>query len=112
MACGEACANVVQHAYAAAPGDLELEASLDQGLIQMWVRDRGQWRAPSDRGGGWGLQLMRALTDTVDVDRTAGGPSSTSSAGSATHRTPPVTGRARITSEEHAHQCHARPRLR
>jgi serine phosphatase RsbU (regulator of sigma subunit)/integral membrane sensor domain MASE1/anti-sigma regulatory factor (Ser/Thr protein kinase) len=73
VACGEACANVVQHAYAAAPGDLELEASLDQGLIQMWVRDRGQWRAPSDRGGGWGLQLMRALTDTVDVDRTAGG---------------------------------------
>ena len=33
----------------------------------------GEWRAPSDRGGGWGLQLMRALTDAVDVDRTAGG---------------------------------------
>ena len=73
VACGEACANVVQHAYAAAPGDLELEASLEGGLLQMWVRDRGQWRAPSDRGGGWGLQLMRALTDTVDVDRTAEG---------------------------------------
>ncbi|HEX5967221.1 MAG TPA: SpoIIE family protein phosphatase [Intrasporangium sp.] len=73
LACGEACANVVQHAYAAAPGNLELEASLDQGLLQMWVRDHGQWRAPSDRGGGWGLQLMRALTDTVDVDRTADG---------------------------------------
>jgi len=73
LACGEACANVVQHAYAAAPGSLELEASLDQGLLQMWVRDHGQWRAPSDRGGGWGLELMRALTDTVDVDRTADG---------------------------------------
>ncbi|HEX6056337.1 MAG TPA: SpoIIE family protein phosphatase [Intrasporangium sp.] len=70
VACGEACANVVQHAYAAAPGDLELEASLDEGLLDLWVRDRGQWRAPSDRGGGWGLQLMRALTDTVNVYRT------------------------------------------
>ena len=28
VACGEACANVVQHAYAAAPRALELEASL------------------------------------------------------------------------------------
>jgi anti-sigma regulatory factor (Ser/Thr protein kinase) len=73
VASGEACANVVQHAYAAAPGDLELEASLDEGLLQVWVRDRGHWRAPADRGGGWGLQLMRALTDTVNVYRTAEG---------------------------------------
>ena len=73
VACGEACANVVQHAYAAAPGDLELEARLDEDLLEMWVRDRGQWRAPSDRGGGWGLQLMQALTDAVDVDRTGDG---------------------------------------
>ena len=49
----------------------KIETSPEFG--QMWVRDPGQWRAPSARGGGWGLELMRALTDTVDVDRTADG---------------------------------------
>ncbi|GAA6524971.1 SpoIIE family protein phosphatase [Intrasporangium sp. DVR] len=73
VACGEACANVVQHAYAAAPGVLELEARLEEGLVLLWVRDRGHWRAPSNRGGGWGLPLMQALTDTVDVARTGEG---------------------------------------
>lgn len=74
VACGEACANVVQHAYATAPGDLVLEARLDDDLLQMWVRDRGQWRVESDRGGGgWGLKLMQALADTVDVRRTGDG---------------------------------------
>jgi serine phosphatase RsbU (regulator of sigma subunit)/anti-sigma regulatory factor (Ser/Thr protein kinase) len=73
VACGEACANVVQHAYPAAPGPMELEARLHQGLLELWIRDRGEWRAPTDRGGGWGLQLMRALTDTVHVDRSSEG---------------------------------------
>jgi anti-sigma regulatory factor (Ser/Thr protein kinase) len=52
---------------------MELEARLHQGLLELWIRDRGEWRAPTDRGGGWGLQLMRALTDTVHVDRSSEG---------------------------------------
>jgi anti-sigma regulatory factor (Ser/Thr protein kinase) len=73
VACGEACANVVQHAYSAAPGDLELEARLDGGALEMSVRDQGAWRSASARGGGWGLTLMRSLMDAVDVDHTSGG---------------------------------------
>lgn len=73
VACGEACANVVQHAYGAARGDMEVQARLVDGSVEMSVRDHGEWRPPADRGGGWGLQLVRALMDSVEVDRGSGG---------------------------------------
>lgn len=69
VATGEACANVVQHAYAALPGQLVIEADADDGSIEIRVTDHGRWRAPGNRGGGWGLTLMRALTDSVQVDQ-------------------------------------------
>lgn len=67
VACGEACANVVQHAYGASPGPMWIDAALVDGTLEISVRDRGSWRAPSDRGGGWGLQLMKALMDSIEV---------------------------------------------
>jgi anti-sigma regulatory factor (Ser/Thr protein kinase) len=75
VACGEACANVVQHAYSgrAAPGDLEVQARLATTGLELRVRDHGVWRAAADRGGGWGLQLMEALMDQVDVEHNPGG---------------------------------------
>ena len=75
VACGEACANVVQHAYSGdpVPGVLEVKAHVALGNLQMQVRDRGRWRAPADRGGGWGLQLMRGLMDDVVVEHTDAG---------------------------------------
>lgn len=75
VACGEACANVVQHAYGAAPGPMSVDAQVVDGVVEITVRDRGSWRAPSDRGGGWGIQLMRALMDSVDVEHGAEGTS-------------------------------------
>jgi anti-sigma regulatory factor (Ser/Thr protein kinase) len=75
VACGEACANAVQHAYsdAAAPGPLAVEAHIVEGTLEMCVRDHGRWRAPVDRGGGWGLQLMQGLMDDVQVKQSAAG---------------------------------------
>lgn len=75
VAAGEACANVVQHAYSAQAdaGDLDVEARLGDGGLEVLVRDHGQWRPAADRGGGWGLQLMEALMDGVDVEQTLGG---------------------------------------
>jgi serine phosphatase RsbU (regulator of sigma subunit)/integral membrane sensor domain MASE1/anti-sigma regulatory factor (Ser/Thr protein kinase) len=71
--CGEACANVVQHAYGAARGDMLIHAALVHGAVELSVRDHGAWRPPADRGGGWGLQLIRGLMDSVDVNRDSGG---------------------------------------
>ena len=75
VATGEACANVVQHAYSgrADAGDLDVEAQLADGGLQVLVRDHGEWRPAAERGGGWGLQLMEALMDEVDVERTPAG---------------------------------------
>ncbi|GAA2164278.1 serine phosphatase RsbU (regulator of sigma subunit) [Humibacillus xanthopallidus] len=75
VACGEACANAVQHAYsdATAPGPLAVEAHIVDGTLELQVRDQGRWRAPVDRGGGWGLQLMQGLMDDVDVEHGATG---------------------------------------
>jgi serine phosphatase RsbU (regulator of sigma subunit)/anti-sigma regulatory factor (Ser/Thr protein kinase) len=75
VAAGEACANVVQHAYSGRPdaGDLDVEARLGEHGLEVVVRDQGQWRPAADRGGGWGMQLMRALMDQVDVEHTPSG---------------------------------------
>jgi serine phosphatase RsbU (regulator of sigma subunit)/anti-sigma regulatory factor (Ser/Thr protein kinase) len=68
IACGEACSNVVRHAYGASPGTMHVEARLVNGYVELTVRDNGQWRRPADRGGGWGLRLVRGLMHSVDVD--------------------------------------------
>lgn len=75
VASGEACANVVQHAYSGADtaGPLELIARLAGDDLEVQVRDRGNWRAAADRGGGWGLQLMHALMDEVEVEHASAG---------------------------------------
>jgi anti-sigma regulatory factor (Ser/Thr protein kinase) len=52
---------------------MELEAHITDGLLEVTVRDHGRWRSPTDRGGGWGLQLVHGLMDTVAVDRAAEG---------------------------------------
>lgn len=67
VACGEACNNVVEHAYGAAPGPLEVDLRMVGGSVEIAVRDYGTWRPEADRGGGWGLDLTRALMDSVDV---------------------------------------------
>lgn len=77
VACGEACANVVQHAYSGSvsPGSLTVDAQCTDGSIDISICDEGAWRAPVDRLGGWGMQLIEALVDTVEVDRTVDGTS-------------------------------------
>jgi anti-sigma regulatory factor (Ser/Thr protein kinase) len=73
VACGEACANVVQHAYDGASGYVEIDADLNGNTVHVSVRDRGQWRPAGERGGGWGQSLMGALMDSVEVQRGADG---------------------------------------
>jgi serine phosphatase RsbU (regulator of sigma subunit)/anti-sigma regulatory factor (Ser/Thr protein kinase) len=77
IAVGEACANVIQHAYDGTPGPLEVTASLDEDILIVTVRDHGRWRPAADRGGGWGMSLMEALMDSVDVARSVEGADAT-----------------------------------
>jgi PAS domain S-box-containing protein len=73
IACGEACANVIQHAYGAKEGLLEVDLVLLDGTVEVTIRDRGTWRPISGRDGGHGERLMRGLMDSVDVNSGPGG---------------------------------------
>lgn len=73
LACGEACANAIEHAYRGGTegGTVEVDAErLEDGSVVVRVTDSGRWAVstgPSpDRGRG--LALMRATMRTVDVE--------------------------------------------
>jgi anti-sigma regulatory factor (Ser/Thr protein kinase) len=67
VACGEACANVVEHAYGPADASFAVCARLEDDTIVVEVRDSGRWRAPRGTQRGHGTGLMRALMDDVAI---------------------------------------------
>jgi serine phosphatase RsbU (regulator of sigma subunit)/DNA-binding response OmpR family regulator/anti-sigma regulatory factor (Ser/Thr protein kinase) len=67
LAASEAGSNVVRHAYAGAPGPLEIRMAVRPKGVDLVVRDEGRWREPTDQGRH-GLDIMRAVMDTVDID--------------------------------------------
>jgi serine phosphatase RsbU (regulator of sigma subunit)/anti-sigma regulatory factor (Ser/Thr protein kinase) len=68
LACAEAAANAIEHAYGLAPGEVELRASTSNGgVVTVAVRDFGSWRPPRGTHRGRGLLLMEGLTDGVEV---------------------------------------------
>jgi anti-sigma regulatory factor (Ser/Thr protein kinase)/putative methionine-R-sulfoxide reductase with GAF domain len=73
LACGEACANAIEHAYSPTRASFELEAGRRAGLVEVTVRDDGQWRAPRGQNRGRGLEIIEATMDEVDVKPTEGG---------------------------------------
>jgi integral membrane sensor domain MASE1/anti-sigma regulatory factor (Ser/Thr protein kinase) len=72
LACGEACSNAIQHAYGPGDGSVEIDAQLDDGTLELSVRDFGRW---SDRtsGRGRGLKMIEACVDTVTVEQDESG---------------------------------------
>jgi PAS domain S-box-containing protein len=78
IACGEACANAIQHAYGAKDGLFEVNLVVSDGTAEITIRDLGSWRPSSGSGraarrGGLGHRLMEGLMDSVDVDSGSGG---------------------------------------
>jgi GAF domain-containing protein/anti-sigma regulatory factor (Ser/Thr protein kinase) len=73
VACQEACANAVEHAYAPGKEAFEVEARRDARTIEIVVRDRGQWRRARGTHRGRGMPMMEALMDSVHVQHTADG---------------------------------------
>lgn len=72
----EACSNSVEHAYRGRdPGRVRIEAEMHDDLVHVRVTDFGSWKTPAADPGtrGRGLLLMRAVSDQVDLDGTAGG---------------------------------------
>jgi PAS domain S-box-containing protein len=67
VACGEAIANSIEHAYGLGEGDVELRAEESGGVVTLTVRDYGHWRPPRETDRGRGLELMRSLVDEVEV---------------------------------------------
>jgi PAS domain S-box-containing protein len=73
LACNEAFANAVEHAYGPADGYVEMEAALSGNQVSIVVRDFGRWREPRGDNRGRGLPLMEAVMDSVDVTKSSRG---------------------------------------
>jgi anti-sigma regulatory factor (Ser/Thr protein kinase) len=71
-ATGEAAANAVEHAYGPEGGWLEVVGSIQGDTVVIVVRDGGHWRRRSSRRGR-GYKLMRALMDSVGVEKSDDG---------------------------------------
>ncbi len=70
---GEAANNAVEHAYGAARGTFHVRVWPDGGMLRMEVSDQGQWRPARLEDQGHGLSIMKALADSVEVDRQPSG---------------------------------------
>ena len=68
LACGEACANAIEHAYPPEARSFFVGASVDDGVIVMRIQDWGKWRPPRGAHRGKGMTLMEGLTDSVAID--------------------------------------------
>jgi anti-sigma regulatory factor (Ser/Thr protein kinase) len=68
LACSEACANAVEHAYRPGPAAVQVRATVTpEREAAVLVRDFGQWRSPRGQFRGRGTLLMEGLMDGVEV---------------------------------------------
>jgi anti-sigma regulatory factor (Ser/Thr protein kinase) len=73
IAVSEACANSIEHAYGPGDANIELRASLVDGIAEVTIRDHGEWRSPRGGNRGRGIPIMREFMDDVSIERTEGG---------------------------------------
>jgi serine phosphatase RsbU (regulator of sigma subunit)/anti-sigma regulatory factor (Ser/Thr protein kinase) len=79
IAAGEACMNAVQHAYTDELHQLvRVEGAVVDDTVVVTVTDTGTWKEHSTQSvGGRGMQLMRKLEPSVEVQRRTSGTSVT-----------------------------------
>lgn len=68
LSASEAATNAIEHAYGAREATFTIRCERDGQQITVTVRDAGRWRTTRPLGGGRGLEIMRALVDSVKVD--------------------------------------------
>lgn len=69
----EAAANAIEHAYGPGDAEFEVEARLDDGEVQIAVRDSGHWRERRGQDRGRGLRIIEGLMDETQVTPLPGG---------------------------------------
>jgi anti-sigma regulatory factor (Ser/Thr protein kinase) len=69
LACSEACTNAVRHAYGPGDATFSLRAEIIADQIVLEVLDHGSWREPLGGQGGWGLRIIRAVCESVELER-------------------------------------------
>lgn len=68
LAANEAFGNAITHAGQPQSIAVHVDASIDDGIVDVTVRDHGRWRESRQTGGaGLGLALIHALMDTVEL---------------------------------------------
>jgi anti-sigma regulatory factor (Ser/Thr protein kinase)/putative methionine-R-sulfoxide reductase with GAF domain len=67
LACNEAAANAVEHAYGAGAASYEVRARLEGPVVVLSVRDEGRWRESRGEHRGHGQVIMRSAMDEMVV---------------------------------------------
>jgi anti-sigma regulatory factor (Ser/Thr protein kinase) len=67
LACSEALANAIEHAYGPGDAEVEMDAAFTGDKVSIVVRDFGRWREPRGDNRGRGLSLIQAMMDSVSV---------------------------------------------
>jgi PAS domain S-box-containing protein len=67
LACSEACANAIEHAYGPAGGSIELDITVDGDVLEVVVKDVGRWRPTRTPERGLGLKLIETAMSTVEL---------------------------------------------
>jgi CheY-like chemotaxis protein/anti-sigma regulatory factor (Ser/Thr protein kinase) len=71
VAAGEAIGNAIEHAYQGQCGALRVRGRATADSVTVEIRDFGAWHSDvAVEGRGFGLPLMRAFADAVEVERT------------------------------------------
>lgn len=73
VALGEAITNCIQHAYGVQGGTVRVWGRVEKGKLVVDVSDSGRWRAPHGDGGGYGLNVIRAIAKKVSIQRSSNG---------------------------------------
>jgi PAS domain S-box-containing protein len=69
LASTEAVTNSIRHAYGPGSGWVEIQARLDDGHVDVEVRDGGGWRPLRGGDGGRGLGMIHACMPEVTIER-------------------------------------------
>jgi anti-sigma regulatory factor (Ser/Thr protein kinase) len=73
VAVGEAAGNAVEHAYGPGDATFDVLGKIADGVLEVAVRDYGNWRAPRGQHRGRGTMLMQQLMDDFKVRTTSEG---------------------------------------